>query len=152
MSEQRGAPKMYMPGKPHKWGFKMWGRAEQSGFLYDFDVCQGAANPDRERSEVGVSGDVVQRHTIAPNCTELGTNTVQEFAMTIVTPWGHVWNPGATLGTLGSITWHLGVLTWPLGTTHGSWCDYCHGRPLNSVCAKFGMDWSNTVHVAPGGH
>ena len=41
----------------------------------------------------------VQRHTIAPNCTEHGTNTVQESPMTIVTPQGHVWNPGSTLGT-----------------------------------------------------
>ncbi|KAK0147717.1 PiggyBac transposable element-derived protein 3 [Merluccius polli] len=30
----------YMPGKPHKWGFKMWGRAGQSGYLYDFDKDQ----------------------------------------------------------------------------------------------------------------
>ncbi|XP_049460947.1 piggyBac transposable element-derived protein 3-like [Epinephelus fuscoguttatus] len=55
--------KVYMPAKPHKWGFKMWGRAGQSGFLYDFDVCQGAADPDKERSEVGVSGDVVLKST-----------------------------------------------------------------------------------------
>ncbi|KAJ8382435.1 hypothetical protein SKAU_G00032130 [Synaphobranchus kaupii] len=55
--------KAYMPGKPHKWGFKMWGRAGQSGFLYDFDVCQGAENPDKERSDVGVSEDVVLKLT-----------------------------------------------------------------------------------------
>ena len=53
----------YMPGKPHKWGFKMWGRAGQSGFLYDFDVCQGAENPDKEKSDVGATGDVVLKMT-----------------------------------------------------------------------------------------
>lgn len=52
-----------MPAKPHKWGFKMWGRAGQSGYLYDFDVCQGPENPDKERSDVGVTGDVVLKMT-----------------------------------------------------------------------------------------
>lgn len=37
----------YMPAKSHKWGFKMRGCAGQSGYLYDFDVCQGAENVDR---------------------------------------------------------------------------------------------------------
>ncbi|XP_039666277.1 piggyBac transposable element-derived protein 3 [Perca fluviatilis] len=55
--------RVYMPTKPHKWGFKMWGRAGQSGFLYDFDVCQGAENPDREKSDVGVTGEVVLKMT-----------------------------------------------------------------------------------------
>uniref|UniRef100_A0A3Q1JQK9 PiggyBac transposable element-derived protein domain-containing protein n=1 Tax=Anabas testudineus TaxID=64144 RepID=A0A3Q1JQK9_ANATE len=53
----------YMPGKPHRWGFKMWGRAGQSGYLYDFDVCQGAEHPDKEKSDVGASGDVVLKMT-----------------------------------------------------------------------------------------
>lgn len=34
------------------------GVAGQSGFLYDFDVCQGAENPDKEKSEVGVTEEV----------------------------------------------------------------------------------------------
>uniref|UniRef100_A0A3Q3E559 PiggyBac transposable element-derived protein domain-containing protein n=1 Tax=Labrus bergylta TaxID=56723 RepID=A0A3Q3E559_9LABR len=55
--------RVYMPAKPHKWGFKMWGRAGQSGFLYDFDICQGAENPDREKSEVGVTGEAVLKMT-----------------------------------------------------------------------------------------
>ncbi|KAJ4946271.1 hypothetical protein JOQ06_023939 [Pogonophryne albipinna] len=55
--------RVYMPAKPHKWGFKMWGRAGQSGYLYDFDVCQGPENPDKERSDVGVTGDVVLKMT-----------------------------------------------------------------------------------------
>uniref|UniRef100_A0A3Q1H8P7 PiggyBac transposable element-derived protein domain-containing protein n=1 Tax=Anabas testudineus TaxID=64144 RepID=A0A3Q1H8P7_ANATE len=31
----------YMPGKPHRWGFKMWGRAGQSGYLYDLMFAKG---------------------------------------------------------------------------------------------------------------
>uniref|UniRef100_A0A3B4UI05 PiggyBac transposable element-derived protein domain-containing protein n=1 Tax=Seriola dumerili TaxID=41447 RepID=A0A3B4UI05_SERDU len=54
---------VYMPAKPHKWGFKIWASAGQSGFLYDFDVCQGAENPDKEKSDVGVTGDVVLKMT-----------------------------------------------------------------------------------------
>lgn len=53
----------YMPGKTRKWGFKMWGRAGQSGYLYDFDVCQGGENPDKEKSDVGATGDVVLKMT-----------------------------------------------------------------------------------------
>ena len=41
----------------------MWGRAGQSGFLYDFDVCQGAENPLKEKSDVGITGDVVLKMT-----------------------------------------------------------------------------------------
>uniref|UniRef100_A0A087XB13 PiggyBac transposable element-derived protein domain-containing protein n=1 Tax=Poecilia formosa TaxID=48698 RepID=A0A087XB13_POEFO len=53
----------YMPGKPHKWGFKMWGRGGQSGYLYDFDVCQGGGNLGQEKSDVGATGDVVLKMT-----------------------------------------------------------------------------------------
>uniref|UniRef100_A0A8P4FX73 PiggyBac transposable element-derived protein domain-containing protein n=1 Tax=Dicentrarchus labrax TaxID=13489 RepID=A0A8P4FX73_DICLA len=55
--------RVYMPAKPHKWGFKMWGRAGQSGFLYDFDICQGAENPDQVKSDVGATGHVVLKLT-----------------------------------------------------------------------------------------
>lgn len=43
--------KVYMTAKPHKWGFKIWGRAGHSGFHYDFDICQVTR---------GVSGDVLK--------------------------------------------------------------------------------------------
>lgn len=52
---------VYIPAKPQKWAFNVWGHAGQSGFLYD--VCQGAKNPDREKSNVGVIGDVVPKLT-----------------------------------------------------------------------------------------
>lgn len=75
-----------MPAKPHKWVFKMLGRAGQSGFLYDFDVCQGAQNPDREKSEVGVTGEVVLKMTstlpVGKKITRsLQTTTLHQF------PW-----------------------------------------------------------------
>lgn len=41
--------------KFHKWGSKVWGSAGQSCFLYIFDVCQGAENPDQAKSDVGVT-------------------------------------------------------------------------------------------------
>ena len=43
---------VYMPAKPHKWGFKMLGHAGQSGFLYDFDVCQDAENLKKSQTLV----------------------------------------------------------------------------------------------------
>ena len=48
-----------MPGKPHKWGFKLWGRCRISGFLYDFDVYQGGNATGDKPSECGMAGDVV---------------------------------------------------------------------------------------------
>ena len=31
----------YMPAKPHKWGFKIWGRSGISGFLHGFKIYEG---------------------------------------------------------------------------------------------------------------
>ena len=31
----------YMLAKPHKWGYKMWGRSGISGFLHDFKIYEG---------------------------------------------------------------------------------------------------------------
>ena len=36
--------RQHMPKKPHKWGFKIWGRSDVSGLLYDFDIWQGKSN------------------------------------------------------------------------------------------------------------
>ncbi|KAJ8259928.1 hypothetical protein GJAV_G00175100 [Gymnothorax javanicus] len=49
--------RVYMPAKPHKWGFKMWGRAGTSAFLYDFDVYQ----PTEDETGLGASAGVVYR-------------------------------------------------------------------------------------------
>ena len=56
----RSYMKVYMPSKPKKWGFKMWGRAGASGFLYDFDLHTGAADKSLV-SELGVTGDLVMK-------------------------------------------------------------------------------------------
>ncbi|XP_064472448.1 piggyBac transposable element-derived protein 3-like [Ornithodoros turicata] len=52
----RCSVKQYMPGKPHPWGKKLWGRAGSSGILYQFDVYQGQANRDYRS---GLGGHVV---------------------------------------------------------------------------------------------
>lgn len=52
--------RQYIKGKPHPWGFKIWGRAGVSGILYDFDVYQGG---DGTRTELGQGADVVLKLT-----------------------------------------------------------------------------------------
>lgn len=52
--------RQYIKGKPHPWGFKIWGRAKVSGLLYDFDVYQGG---DGQRTKLGQGGDVVLKLT-----------------------------------------------------------------------------------------
>ena len=47
-----------MPAKPHKLGFKMWGRSGISGFLHDFKIYESKI-PNTKVSECGVSGDIV---------------------------------------------------------------------------------------------
>ncbi|XP_071083709.1 piggyBac transposable element-derived protein 3-like [Haliotis cracherodii] len=59
----KSSVKQYMRNKPHKWGFKMWGRAGASGILYQFEVYQGAAVNVTERSPLGMTGEVVIRMT-----------------------------------------------------------------------------------------
>ena len=56
----------YIPAKPHKWDFKMWGRSGVSGFHHDFKIDEGKI-PNTKVSECGVSGDVVLNLT---NITE----------------------------------------------------------------------------------
>ena len=54
--------RQYMPAKPHKWGFKLWGRSGVSAFLYDFSVYEGKAQ-EQEISQCGVGGDIVLKLT-----------------------------------------------------------------------------------------
>uniref|UniRef100_A0AAZ1X7K9 PiggyBac transposable element-derived protein domain-containing protein n=1 Tax=Oreochromis aureus TaxID=47969 RepID=A0AAZ1X7K9_OREAU len=44
-----GGIRQYIKGKPHPWGFKVWGSCCVTGFLHDFDIYQGK----------GVGGDIV---------------------------------------------------------------------------------------------
>ena len=50
--------RQYLPKKPHKLGFKLWGRSSISGFLYDFDIYQGKLKSISDTS-LGISADVV---------------------------------------------------------------------------------------------
>ena len=61
--------RQFLPAKPHKWGFKLWGRCGVSGFMYDFDLYQGKEPTERNASEFGMSGNVVLKlvSTLAPN-------------------------------------------------------------------------------------
>jgi hypothetical protein len=59
--------RQYIKSEPHPWGFKIWGRAGVSRFLYDFDVYQGG---DGTRTELGQGADVVLKltSTLADHC------------------------------------------------------------------------------------
>ena len=57
----RSCLKVYMPKKPHKWGFKLGGRSDSDGFPYDFDLCQPI--PDNMVSDLGRSSGVVEKMT-----------------------------------------------------------------------------------------
>ena len=51
----------YMPKKPHKWGFELWGRSGISDLLYDCDIYQGKANKATtadKTSDLGISSSV----------------------------------------------------------------------------------------------
>ena len=57
----RSGLKVYMPNKPHKWGFKFWGRSDSDGFIYDLDLYQPI--PNEMVSELGRSAGVVEKLT-----------------------------------------------------------------------------------------
>lgn len=51
---------VYWARKTRKWGFKIYARVGQSGFLYDFDISQGT---DSESLDAGDAGNVVLKMT-----------------------------------------------------------------------------------------
>ncbi|XP_046396458.1 piggyBac transposable element-derived protein 3-like [Ischnura elegans] len=55
----RSSLKNYLPKKPKKWGYKTWVRAGVSGYVFCFELYQGAS--EQPPSECGASGDVVLR-------------------------------------------------------------------------------------------
>lgn len=57
----RSLVKQYLPKKPKKWGFKLWGRCTSSGFLHDFEVYQGKGTglEGNQVPECGLGGNVV---------------------------------------------------------------------------------------------
>lgn len=53
--------KQYVKGKPHKWGFKVFMRAGESGMMYDFEIYTGKGTC--EDFGLGFSGDIVMALT-----------------------------------------------------------------------------------------
>lgn len=52
--------KQYIPKKPKPWGVKVWVRSGTSGYMYRFEVYQGAARRG-EISQMGLAPDVILR-------------------------------------------------------------------------------------------
>jgi hypothetical protein len=57
----RSSLKQYLPRKPKRWGYKMWVRAGISGYVYCFELYQGAHGGRADISDCGAVGDVVIR-------------------------------------------------------------------------------------------
>ncbi|XP_064614473.1 piggyBac transposable element-derived protein 3-like [Liolophura sinensis] len=53
--------KQYIRGKPNPWEFKIWCRCSKSGILHDFEVYQGKTGTNRDKSALGVAGEVVSK-------------------------------------------------------------------------------------------
>jgi hypothetical protein len=49
---------VYIRGKPHPWGFKIWARCSVHGILHDFEVYQGKGGNSGAKG-LGIGGDVV---------------------------------------------------------------------------------------------
>ena len=41
--------RQFLPAKPHKWGFRLWGRCGVSAFTYNFDLYQGKEPIEQKR-------------------------------------------------------------------------------------------------------
>ena len=63
----RSILKMYLPKKPKKCGFKLWGRASPEGFVHDFNVYQGKGTGlgGNDTRDCGLGGNVVLQLTEA---------------------------------------------------------------------------------------
>ncbi|KAE9542435.1 hypothetical protein AGLY_003296 [Aphis glycines] len=64
--------KVYMPNKPHKWGYKFFVLSGASGFAYNFEFCSGQENNSESRKasepDLGASANVVMRLSrVIPN-------------------------------------------------------------------------------------
>lgn len=53
--------KQYTPKKPKPWGFKVWVRAGSSGYMYRFELYQGACGGRGDVGELGMAPEVVVR-------------------------------------------------------------------------------------------
>ncbi|KAL3248775.1 hypothetical protein MRX96_056357 [Rhipicephalus microplus] len=60
--KRRSSMNQYLPSKPKRWGFKVWVRARVSGYIYCFEVYQGATGGvSNVSSEICMAGAVVIR-------------------------------------------------------------------------------------------
>lgn len=64
-TKARSSLKVYMPNKPHKWGYKFFVLSGASGFAYNFEFCSGQENNSEGRKasepDLGASANVVMR-------------------------------------------------------------------------------------------
>ncbi|KAE9521871.1 hypothetical protein AGLY_017753 [Aphis glycines] len=62
-TKARSSLKVYMPNKPHKWGYKFFVLSGASGFAYNFEFCSGQENNSESRKasepDLGASANVV---------------------------------------------------------------------------------------------
>jgi len=71
-TKARSSLKVYMPNKPHKWGYKFFVLSGASGFAYNFEFCSGQENNSESRKasepDLGASANVVMRLSrVIPN-------------------------------------------------------------------------------------
>ena len=61
----RSTLKQYNPMKPIKRGYKLWSRADMTGYIYEFDVYQGkmGTSDNASKKQFGLGGSVVQKLT-----------------------------------------------------------------------------------------
>ncbi|XP_067141824.1 piggyBac transposable element-derived protein 3-like [Centruroides vittatus] len=57
----RSSLKQYNPMKPVKRGYKLWCRADMSGYIYEFIIYQGKTHDDRKKKQFGLGGSVVAK-------------------------------------------------------------------------------------------
>lgn len=70
-SNFRHSLRMYMPDKPHKWGFKFFVLCNSDGYCYDFEIYSGKETGlIHNEKNLGASSNVVVRlaRTIPSNC------------------------------------------------------------------------------------
>jgi len=64
-TKARSALKVYLPNKPHKWGYKLCVLCGVSGFAYNFEVCSGQENQEcfclEKEPDLGASSNIVVR-------------------------------------------------------------------------------------------
>lgn len=62
-TKARSALKVYLPNKPHKWGYKFCILCGASGFAYNFEVCSGQENQEcfrlKKEPDLGASFNIV---------------------------------------------------------------------------------------------